>query len=138
MAWSSAVSGWGPVERDRSNGEQQSGDGRTIGIRGTTYAKGLGVHAYSEIDYYLGGTCTNLGVDVGVDDESNGNGSVDFRIYRDTALVADSGIRTGKDPAKHLVADLTGGYELRLVVTDGGDGVTSDHADWAAPTLSCT
>ncbi|KJK55511.1 NPCBM/NEW2 domain-containing protein [Saccharothrix sp. ST-888] len=138
LAWSSAVSGWGPVERDRSNGEQQSGDGRTIGIRGTTYAKGLGVHAYSEIDYYLGGTCTNLGVDVGVDDESNGNGSVDFRIYRDTALVADSGIRTGKDPAKHLVADLTGGYELRLVVTDGGDGVTSDHADWAAPTLSCT
>ncbi|KJK48912.1 NPCBM/NEW2 domain-containing protein, partial [Saccharothrix sp. ST-888] len=72
LAWSSAVSGWCPVDRDRSNGAQQSGDGRPLGIRGTTYAKGLGAHAYSEIDYYLGGTGTNLGVDVGVDDASHG------------------------------------------------------------------
>ncbi|MDH6123950.1 NPCBM/NEW2 domain-containing protein [Kitasatospora sp. GP82] len=137
LPWSSAVNGWGPVERDRSNGEQQAGDGRTISIRGAAYAKGLGTHAQSEVDYYLGGGCQHLGVDVGVDDETNGNGSVDFRIYRDTTLVADSGLRTGKDPAVHLDADLTGGYELRLVVTDGGDGIDYDHADWATPTLGC-
>ena len=27
--------------------------------------------------------------------------------------------------------DVTGVAELRLVVTDGGDGVQGDHADWA-------
>nr|WP_281292380.1 NPCBM/NEW2 domain-containing protein [Kitasatospora atroaurantiaca] len=138
LSWTSAVSGWGPVERDRSNGEQPAGDGRTLTVQGAPYAKGLGVHAYSEVSYYLGGTCTGLGTDVGVDDESTSKGSVVFQIYRDTTKVADSGVLTFNDAAKHLTADLTGGYELRLVVTDGGDGATSDHADWAAPQLTCS
>jgi len=137
LTWNSAINGWGPVERDRSNGESAAGDGRTLTIRGTQYGKGLGVHAQSDITYYLGGICKNLGVDVGVDDESNGNGSVVFQIYRDTTKVADSGMLTGKDPAKHLSADLTGGTKLRLVVTDGGNGINYDHADWANPKLAC-
>jgi alpha-galactosidase len=137
LPWTSAVSGWGPVERDRSNGEQAAGDGRTLTIGGTTYAKGLGVHAASDISYYLGGTCSQLSTDVGVDDEVGANGSVDFQIYRDNALVADSGVVTGNDGPRHLTANLAGGAELRLVVTDAGDGNTYDHADWAGPVLTC-
>jgi len=30
-----------------------------------------------------------------------------------------------------VAADLRGGSELRLIVTDGGDGIVWDHADWA-------
>ncbi|MFG2985730.1 NPCBM/NEW2 domain-containing protein [Streptomyces sp. NPDC048258] len=52
-------------------------------------------------------------------------------------MVADSGRVTGADAAKSLTADLTGGLELKLVVTDGGDGIDHDHADWAAPRLTC-
>jgi alpha-galactosidase len=137
LAWTSAVNGWGPVERDRSNGEQAAGDGRTITLNGTTYAKGLGVHAASTIVYYLGGNCRTLTTDAGVDDESTAGGSVDFQIYRDGTKVADSGVVTDNDAARHLTADLTGGLELKLVVTDGGDGNTYDHADWAGPVLSC-
>ncbi|MFD9565021.1 NPCBM/NEW2 domain-containing protein [Streptomyces sp. NPDC059994] len=137
LPWTSAVGGWGPVERDRSNGEQAAGDGRTLTIGGTAYAKGLGTHAPSDISYYLGGACSSLGVDVGVDDESTKGGSVQFQIWRDTTLVADSGVRTAADPPKHLSADLKGGSKLRLVVTDGGDGITYDHADWADAKLAC-
>ncbi|GAA2145225.1 hypothetical protein GCM10009760_33640 [Kitasatospora kazusensis] len=137
LAWTSALNGWGPVERDESNGDIKAGDGRTMAIRGTSYDKGLGVHASSDVSYYLGGRCKNLTVDVGVDDEAYGHGSVDFRVYRDSALVADSGLVTGKDAVKHLTADLTGGTKLRLVVTDGGDGNTYDHADWAGPRIAC-
>lgn len=137
LSWSSAVNGWGPVERDRSNGEQAAGDGGPLRIQGVTYAKGLGAHAYSEVSYYLGGTCTSLSADVGVDDESATKGSVDFQIYRDSTKVADSGLLTFNDAAKHLTADLTGGNEVRLVITDGGDGNTSDHGDWATPRLTC-
>ena len=36
----SATNGWGPVERDTSNGEQAAGDGRPITINGVQYAKG--------------------------------------------------------------------------------------------------
>ncbi|MEV6011029.1 NPCBM/NEW2 domain-containing protein [Streptomyces sp. NPDC051976] len=137
LSWTSAVSGWGPVERDHSNGEQAAGDGKTLTIGGATYAKGLGVHASSDISYYLGGLCRNLSVDVGVDDEVGGNGSVDFQVYRDGTKVADSGTRTGNDAAAHLSADLTGGGTLRLVVTDAGDGMSYDHADWADAKMSC-
>ncbi|WTX58391.1 NPCBM/NEW2 domain-containing protein [Streptomyces sp. NBC_00648] len=137
LPWTSAVGGWGPVERDRSNGEQTAGDGRTLTIGGTAYAKGLGTHAPSDISYYLGGACSSLGVDVGVDDESTKGGSVRFQIWRDTTLVADSGVRTAADPPRHLSADLKGGSKLRLVVTDGGDGINYDHADWADAKLAC-
>src|SRR5262249_6254676 len=53
LAWTSVTNGWGPAERDMSNGEQAAGDGRTLSLRGTTYAKGLGVHALSDISYNL-------------------------------------------------------------------------------------
>ncbi|MDH6579247.1 NPCBM/NEW2 domain-containing protein [Kitasatospora sp. MAP5-34] len=137
LPWISAVNGWGPVERNESNGDIKAGDGRTISIRGATYAKGLGVHANSDVGYYLGGACKNLTVDVGVDDETYGNGTVDFQIYRDGTKVADTGVVTGKDAVRHLSADLTGAAKLRLVVTDGGDGIAWDHADWANPRIAC-
>ena len=137
LPWSSAANGWGPVERNLSNGEQGAGDGHTLTIGGTTYAKGLGTHAPSDISYHLGGACTSLRVDVGVDDESTAGGSVAFQVYRDAVKVADSGVRTNSDPPLRLTADLTGGTTLRLVVTDGGDGITYDHADWADARLAC-
>ncbi len=137
LSWMSAVNGWGPVERDESNGDIKAGDGHTLSIRGATYGKGLGVHANSDVSYFLGGTCKNLTVDVGVDDESYGNGSVDFQIYRDSTKVADTGVVTGKDAVRHLSVDLTGAAKLRLVVTDGGDGIGYDHADWANPRVAC-
>ncbi|WP_435872065.1 NPCBM/NEW2 domain-containing protein [Kitasatospora griseola] len=137
LTWTSASNGWGQVEKDMSNGDNQSGDGRTITINGATYAKGLGTNAFSEIVYYLGGACTSLTTDVGVDAEAMGRGTVAFQIWKDGAKVADSGVLNAAAGVKHLTADLTGADELHLVVTDGGDGNNSDHADWAGPVLTC-
>src|SRR6478672_2089119 len=33
----SATNGWGPVERNHSNGEQAAGDGKTLTLNGVTY-----------------------------------------------------------------------------------------------------
>ncbi|MCF3175046.1 NPCBM/NEW2 domain-containing protein [Streptomyces sioyaensis] len=129
--WASSQNAWAPV------GQNRSVDGRPLTIAGTGYPEGLGAHANSEITYQLGGTCSALGVDVGIDDEVGANGSVVFQIYRDGTKVADSGLMTVGQPAKHLTADLTGGSELRLVVTDGGNGNNSDHADWGGPLITC-
>ena len=49
----SATNGWGPYEKNMSNGEAGAGDGRTITLNGTTYAKGLGVHASSDLTFNL-------------------------------------------------------------------------------------
>jgi hypothetical protein len=35
-------------------------------------------------------------------------------------------------------ADVTGGEEMELRVTDGGDGAGADHGDWAGARLACT
>ncbi|MEU9121062.1 NPCBM/NEW2 domain-containing protein [Streptomyces sp. NPDC048506] len=129
--WTSSQNGWAPVRLNRSI------DGRPLTIQGTSYPEGLGAHAFSEITYHLGGACSALSVDVGIDDEVGANGSVVFQIYRDGTKLADSGLMTVDQPAKHLTADLTGGTELRLVVTDGGNGNNSDHADWAGPLITC-
>ncbi|MFI9815638.1 NPCBM/NEW2 domain-containing protein [Saccharothrix variisporea] len=137
LPWTSATSGWGPVEPDHSNGEQASGDGRVLTIGGTAYTEGLGVHAPADLRWHLGGACRSLTVDVGIDDEVTSTGSAVFRVYRDTTVVADSGRRTAADPPLRLTADLRGGTQLRLVVTDAGDGITRDHADWARPKLAC-
>jgi alpha-galactosidase len=80
-----------------------------------------------------------LTVAVGVDDEKRADraGSVDFQVWADGTEVADSGVLTWQDPARTLTADLTGAAFVQLVVTDGGDGMDSDHADWAGPQLTC-
>ncbi|WP_245178965.1 NPCBM/NEW2 domain-containing protein [Streptomyces montanisoli] len=135
--WTSATNDWGPVEKDTSNGEAAAGDGNPITIGGIVYAKGLGTNAPSTVTYYLGGTCTELDTTVGVDDEKNGKGTVEFKIVADGKQVADSGVLTNADGPKPLHADLTGVHSVQLVVTDGGDGADSDHADWVDPQVTC-
>ena len=137
LTWTSATSGWGPVEKDKSNGESPAGDGRTITLNGTTYAKGLGAHAVSDVRYALSGGCTRFRADVGVDDEIGTTGSVVFQVFADGAKLYDSGLLTPTAATKTLDVNVTGKSELQLVVTDGGDGVDSDHADWAAARVNC-
>jgi YVTN family beta-propeller protein len=130
------TNGWGPYERDRSNGETGAADGRTITLNGVAYAKGLGVHAASELKYTLAGGYTVFTSDVGVDDETGANGSVVFQVFLDGVKVFDSGVMTGSSATKTVRVDTTGKQELRLVVTDAGNGNGSDHADWAGARLS--
>jgi len=102
-------------------------------LRGVRFTKGLGTNSPSEIEYYLGGTCSKLTTSVGVDDDAEGHGSVKFQIYVDDALVADSGLMTGTMPPKSLSADLSHADTLKLVVQDGGDNIEFDHGDWGRP-----
>ncbi|XXY51844.1 NPCBM/NEW2 domain-containing protein [Sorangium sp. So ce269] len=126
----------GPVELDMSNGGETPEDGNLITLGGEVYTRGLGTHASSEIVYYLGGRCSTLTADVGIDDEVEAAGAASFTIYADGEVAAESGIVTGDDGPKTLTADLTGATWLRLV-TDPGDASDGDHADWAAPLLVC-
>ncbi|CAM5684371.1 NPCBM/NEW2 domain-containing protein [Streptomyces canus] len=137
LPWLSAANGYGPVERNTSNGESAAGDGHPITIGGVAYAKGLGVHAESAVEYYTGAACETVTADVGVDDEKGANGTVAFEVWADGTKVASTGVLTNAMPAEPLTADITGARLVRLVVTDGGDGIDSDHADWADARLSC-
>ncbi|MCQ8188021.1 NPCBM/NEW2 domain-containing protein [Streptomyces rugosispiralis] len=137
LPWLSALNGWGPVEKNTSVGENDAGDGHPLTIGGTTYDKGLGVHAPSEVTYYTGGRCSRFTAQVGVDDEEGTAGTVGFEVWADDTKVASSKTLTNADPATALDAAIGGAKTVRLVVTDGGDGITSDHGDWADAAFTC-
>jgi alpha-galactosidase len=76
-----------------------------------------------------------------LDDETTAAVPATFEIHADdTVVAAATDVRAG-EPARTLTADLSGATWLRLVATGSGaapDGTTiNDHADWAAPVLTC-
>lgn len=137
LDWTSAENGWGPVERDLSNGETGTGDGSPMRIGGVAYAKGLGTHAPAKVRYYLGGRCTSFTAEVGVDDAQTARGSVRFAVVADGSEKVQSPVLGAADPAWRLTADVTGARYVELTVTDGGDGNGNDHADWGGARFHC-
>jgi NPCBM/NEW2 domain/Bacterial Ig-like domain (group 2)/Bacterial Ig-like domain len=139
LSWSSATSGYGPIELDKSNNTNARGDGLPLTIGGQVFAKGLGLHANSEVRYAVNGACTTFTASVGLDDEVGARGSVVFEVWNGTAArLYTSGLLTGADLAKPVSVDLTGVQTLRLVVSDGNGSTANDHADWADAKVSCT
>ena len=136
LPYTVTANGWGPVEKDRSNGEQPAGDGLPLTLAGVVYPKGLGTHAACDIRYTMSG-CTTFAAKVGLDDEVANNGSVVFQVFADGTKVYDSGVLTGASPTATVNATVTGKTALQLVVTNGGDNVDYDHADWADAKLTC-
>ncbi|MFJ7935552.1 NPCBM/NEW2 domain-containing protein [Sporosarcina sp. NPDC096371] len=96
------------------------------------YEKGIGAHSNSTIVYDL----TDKDADyftsfVGVDRQMYGSvGSVVFQVYVDGEMQFDSGLMNSRDPQKFVEVNISGAQELKLVVTDGGNGNGSDHATW--------
>jgi hypothetical protein len=109
--------------------------GRTMKVNGQRFLRGIGVNAPSELAYTLGGAYERLIGAVGVDDGVGVYGSVLFQVFADGDKIFDSGTMTGRDGAKPINLDVRGVNNLRLVVTDAGDGSTFDHADWASVRL---
>lgn len=135
--WVTSSNGWGPVERDLSNGEQGQGDGTPLTLNGVVFAKGLGAHAPSNVKYFLGGNCTAFTAKVGVDDVQTSRGSVVFSVKVDGRTVVTSPLMKPTSETFDLTADVTGGQFVELVVGDGGDGNGNDHADWADAEFTC-
>jgi hypothetical protein len=73
---------------------------------------------------------------VGIDDEVS-LGSVVFEVYVGTTKIYDSGTMTSTSATKQVDVAITGATELRLVVTEAGDGNAHDHADWANARVEC-
>ena len=137
LTWTSAMNGYGPVEINASNNTRAGGDGQPLTIGGQVFAKGLGMHAGADVLYTLGGACSLLTAQVGVDDEVGNQGSVVFQVWSGNAKLYDSGVMTGRDGPRAVSVDLSGVQNLRLVVTDAGNGIQFDHADWGAATVRC-
>jgi alpha-galactosidase len=111
--------------------------GGPLTIHGQAYPKGLWANANASADYYLGGACSRLTADLGLDDSDRSAGSVVYRLYADGDEVYDSGVVTNATPTLHVDQDVSGTRVLRLVITDAGDGIDYDNADLGGGALTC-
>jgi alpha-galactosidase len=117
--------GWGKP------GAGKSVEGKPLNIGGKSYADGVGTHADSFFTLSLDGKAESFRAVVGVDDETNQQGSVEFVVLADGREVFRSGVIKGGQSARPVQVPLAGVRRLDLQVTDGDDGMTFDHADWA-------
>ncbi|MGW1639602.1 sulfatase-like hydrolase/transferase [Streptomyces lavendulae] len=134
LPWVSAANGWGPVERDRSNGRKEAGDGTPIAFGGVTYAKGLGVHAPSEIVYHLGGRADRFTALVGIDDFSKNQsaaGATRAVVRADGRTLLTTGTLTAATGPVPLDVDVRGVRLLHLLVEDANGNSAFDHTSWA-------
>ena len=110
---------------------RQSVMGKTLTVGGKAFARGVGVHANSTLPLDLRGQALRFEALVGVDDEPKTNpGTVEFLVRGDGQVLWSSGKVQGGQPAQPVEVDVRGVKLLELCVTDGGDGIDSDHADW--------
>ncbi len=127
----SATVGWGTLQTDASI------KGNPITLRGTAYPTGLGAHASSTVTYALAGQYATFAVTAGIDDETAGQGAVDFRVLGDGTVLFDTGVVTGASPAAHVSVSVAGVQVLTLQASPGVAGsIDYDHADWAGPVLT--
>jgi alpha-galactosidase len=123
------TAGWGAARADR----EIAGD--PLSIHGKKYVHGVGTHATSKFRVGLNGNATRFAAEVGVDDSAGQQGSVEFIVIGDGKTLWDSGVLKGGEAAKPVDVKLAGIQTLVLLVTDGGDGESNDHADWANATI---
>ena len=126
---SQMTTGWEAARAD------QGVAGKPLSIGGKQFAHGVGTHAASVFRVNVAGQASRFVAQVGVDDSAGGQGSVEFIVVGDGRTLWKSGVLTGGRSAIPVDVDLKGVQRLLLRVTDGGDGATSDHADWAEATI---
>jgi hypothetical protein len=122
---------WGALGVDKSV------EGKPLSVGGKSYTRGLGTHANSTLVYDLGGQYERFEALAGVDDEmrSFGKSSVIFKVLGDERELFNSGVMRNDTPPRRVSVPVSGVEELSLVVTDAGDGIDGDHADWIEPLL---
>ncbi|MFD2520495.1 NPCBM/NEW2 domain-containing protein [Emticicia soli] len=134
MVACTAISGLGAVRYDQSH------SGNPIKLKGTTYPKGIGCHANSEITYKLNGNFGRFISDIGIDDAIDANdtqSSAYFRVYVDNILKYQSPLLSRSSPTIKININVQGGQELKIITNQGPDNFNSDHTDWAGARLHC-
>ena len=130
----SARNGWGKL------GTNKSIAGNPLIVDGKTYAHGMGCHANALLVYAIPAGAKRFVAAVGLDDgkKDDERSSVTFEVYGDVKemgespeLLAQSPVLSSKTVrAWAFDAALDARFkEIRLVITDAGDGIASDHAD---------
>ncbi|MCX6269712.1 MAG: NPCBM/NEW2 domain-containing protein [Bacteroidetes bacterium] len=125
-------SGWGQTKANLSV------DGNNLKVGGRLYKRGVGTHATGKVLFKVFGNAVSFNALVGVDDEAGDTASVEFFVLGDTKVLWKSGVLKKGDSARRVNVSLKGIERVGLLVTDAGDGIDYDHADWLEARIEYT
>ena len=127
-SFSDLKEGWGELRL----GSSVIGSSIKIGSR--NFAKGLGVHAVSEVRVHLPLGASLFTAQAGIDSnqQNNGRGSAIFAIEaQDGKELFRSGVLRNGDEPLPISIPLDGLDSITLKVLDAGNGTSWAHSDWA-------
>ncbi len=122
--------GWGALGVDTA-AYAPGTEPQPLRIQDKTYDSGLGTHAPGELVLLLDGQYLAFEAEAGVQWQGGQSGSVVMQVFADDKKVFDSGLLKETSAPVPVKVNVKGVTELRLVATDGGDGMTCDLANWA-------
>ncbi len=131
VEWSSSHAGYGRIEKDLGQGRKPLKTFELVGTK--TYAKGVGMHAISELTIDLTGKdFDTFSTYVSADgNDTSDRTSVHFEVYVDGALAAKSDVLRVGTPKQYISVHVKDASELHLVMSDGGNGISNDRGVWA-------
>lgn len=141
LKYVNASNSQGPIELNKTNGANGDGDGSAITLKGTSYAKGLGVSANSEITYNIPqGQFFRLRAKLGIGDEilnCNNTGGVVFKVFGDGNLIYTSPTVYRNSSLINLDVFILSYSSIKLSVEEVANSSTCNKAIWADAVLLC-
>ena len=104
--------------------------GKPLSVKGVVYERGLGVHSRTELTYDIGGEFATFIADIGIDDETRGEGSAVFSVRGDGATLLPQVEMSGGQKPRRVKVSVAGVRQLKLLVDFGKDQGVGDHGDW--------
>lgn len=122
--------------------------GAALQINGKTYESGIGAHAPALSVYGVPTGASRFVAVVGLDDavKDDARSSVVFQVFGDVKEMGEKPVLIAESPGLSnktirswaFNLELNSRFkEIRLVVTDAGDGRRADHADWVDAGFIC-
>ncbi|MFQ4148098.1 NPCBM/NEW2 domain-containing protein [Arthrobacter sp. LAPM80] len=146
LPWISASNGYGVIGKDVVNKDAANSPDVPLTIvdrtdpanpKTTTYNKGLGVHAPSNVSYYVGGQCSRFTSEIGL--EGDFAGTVIFSVVGDGKVLYQSRTLVKGFAPEKLNIDLKGVSYLELHVDPISAGaIGGAHGVWGDAKISCS
>ena len=114
-------------------------EGKPLKIGETELTRGLYCHAMSHLELNLTRAAVRFQAKIGVNTDPStvhGQGSVVFIVSDGEKELFRSDVARGAQPAVSIDLPLENLSRLSLIVTDAGDGIACDHADWGEASVT--
>ncbi len=120
----SVSQGWGDL------GSDVTVDGNTIRLGGEVFSKGIGTHAPSRLLFDIPEGFAWFEATVGIDDETNGQGSVVASVLLDGVVAYESPTLVGGEAPAVTRVPLGAARQIQLETDPTEDGNRFDHVCW--------